>query len=314
MDYVAENFVPLAIDAVYRGNREEERFSQAIRTANNHLVAASASGKSLAAGRSLRLRERELYPVLREFQRLSIKDRKPKIKVSNSSAQRAVPSPPKNGMILRGYCSYLVPNAKRKLERQEVFYYKQNPDRWKAETQSDLMWLREDEWKTLVPSSVSVGQEVEVSSKIQHRFFSTMGIDYMEGSVSSLPVRSSAMTIVVTSVNEKGTSMRLTGYGLMGTTFDNHDRNKENSRGCKVAIHGRLHRKPNGKFDRFDIVGAGEAWGNKNHHDRNYMNLESYPWRYGVACELVKTNRPMDQVPPYNLLHYNDSGKTYFAD
>ena len=40
---------------------------------------------------------------------------------------------------------------------------------------------------------------------------------------------------------------------------------------------------------------------------------DGYPWLYGVACELVTGDSPIDRVPPYNLLHYGSAGP-YFAE
>jgi hypothetical protein len=57
--------------------------------------------------------------------------------------RRPVPRPPANGLILRGYCTYLRHDDRKRHVRSSDFYYKQNPDRWKVETQSDLFWLTE---------------------------------------------------------------------------------------------------------------------------------------------------------------------------
>ena len=76
---------------------------------------------------------------------------------------------------------------------------------------------------------------------------------------------------------------------------------------------GELHCDRSGKFDRFDIVGVGKAWGNKMNYTRRELSIEGYPWMYGIACELVTGNSPIDRIPPYNLLHYNGSGTSYFA-
>jgi len=285
-----------------------------MRSVNNHLVAATAAGTSLADGVSLKLNGQRLKPVLTEFQRLPAVERTPDITPSGGRADRPLPQPPEDGMIIRGYCTYLERDGSEKLQRQEVYYYKQNPDRWKSETQSDTMWLRKNEWKNLIPDSLSLGDTFTIDEKIQQRFFSTLAIDYMEGSASSLPVRSSTMTVTVSKIDATGTTLTLAGAGHMGTDFETHDRSVERSRGCKISVTGYLHRQADGNFDRFDIVGVGEAWGNKNQFYRSNMNLESYPWQYGIACELVESNRPVDLVPPYNLLHYDESGAAYFAD
>ena len=301
------------MDAYFRGTGDDEKFSRAVRTQNNKLVAASASGRSLGDAKSLKLRSRELAPMLDEFNALPESMRKPKLGPPGSVRKR-LPDPPKGAMIVRGHCSYLKRDEGGKLQRHEMFYFKRNPDRWKAETQTDVMWLREKEWRALVPKSVKVGDRFPINKKIQQRFYSTMAIDFMEGSVNSLPVRSSTMEIKVVQADKDGVWMQMFGSGKMGTTLKKHDREAENSRGCEIQIVGMLHRKPDGAFDRFDIVGVGTGWGNKNHFDPSYMDNERYPWTYGIACELVTTRRPIDKIPPYNLLHYNQSGKKYFGD
>ena len=51
-----------------------------------------------------------------------------------------------------------------------------NPDRWPAETQSDLLWLTESEGKSLIPANARVGDRSEVAQPIQKRFCSTIGL------------------------------------------------------------------------------------------------------------------------------------------
>ena len=47
-------------------------------------------------------------------------------------------------------------------------------------------------------------------------------------------------------------------------------------------------------------------------YTKRAIRIGEYPWRYGIACELVTGTEPYDRVPPYNLLHYG-SGMEYFA-
>ena len=308
-------FVPLAMDTYFRGDSIEVEFCQQVRAGGNHLVVATASGKPLGKGRHLKLRERELAGVLDEFRKLPAADRQPQLVVAENVNQprRQVPKPPRGGLAVRGYCTYLKPGKSGEPIRAEVYYYKQNPDRWKVETQSDMLWLTDAERQSLVPENPKPGDTVRVSDAIQQRFFSTIGIDYMEGSVNSLPTRNSTMTITVERVDAKGISLRLDGYGQMGKPFDTRLKGEARTRGCDVRVLGKLHCDRAAKFDRFDIVGIGKAWGNKMNYTRREMSIEGYPWMYGIACELVTGDSPIDQIPPYNLLHYNGSGTSYFS-
>ena len=75
--------------------------------------------------------------------------------------ERPVPSPPRNGTVLRGYCSYLERDPSGKLVRAKRFYYEENPDRWAAETQSDILWFTGEETRSLVPADIREGARVE---------------------------------------------------------------------------------------------------------------------------------------------------------
>ena len=227
--------------------------------------------------------------------------------------KRPVPAPPPGGLIVRGYCTYLGRDQENQIVRAGQWYYRENPDRWRAETQSDLLWLTESERKSLVPARPQVGEKHDVSTAIQKRFYSTIGIDYMEGSVNSLPARETTMTLTVRSVDERAITMRLDGYARLGKELDEKLKKSPNSRGCELRVLGevRYDRKKR-TIDRFDVAGVGLAWGNKMDYVGREVRLDDYPWRYGIACELVTGDAPQDRIPPYNLLHYNSTGP-YFG-
>jgi len=192
-----------------------------------------------------------------------------------------------------------------KFVRSTEFYYKQNPDRWKVETQSDLLWLTKSEKHSLVPANPKPGDRHEVVQPIQKRFYSTIGIDYMEGSVSALPTRRSTMSLLVDKMDDQVLVLRLEGYAHLGREFDLKLLTESSSRGCELRLLGTVHydrRKQ--AITRFDAVGVGHAWGRRT----NEIRLDKYPWMYGIACELVTGDAPQDLIPPYNLLHYNPTG------
>lgn len=286
-------------------------FCKKVGAGGNHLVATTASGHRLGGKSHLRLRKKELAAVLVEYRKLPTAERTQKLEDPSKATppRRAVPKPPSGGLILRGFCTYLRRNAAGKIARSKEYYYKENPDRWAAETQSDMLWLTEAEWKSLVPADPKPGDHVEVATAIQRRFFSAIGIDYMQGSVRSLPPRAISMTLTVERVTTGGITMRLDGYGRMGKEFDKTLRTEAHGRGCEVRVLGLLNYNTKSKtFDRFDIVGVGDAWGKRPREIR----IKNYPWKYGIACELVTGDAPIDRIPPYNLLHYHKAGP-YFA-
>lgn len=304
------------MDTYFRGNSHELEFCKRIQAGGNHLVATTAAGRQLGEDGHLRLRERELAAVLTEYRSLPDAERKPVLEDPSQASppRRPVPEPPRGGLVIRGFCTYLRQDEKGQFERAAEYYYRENPDRWAAETQSDMLWLTQAEWKSLVPADPRPGDRAEVASAIQRRFFSTIGIDYMEGSVNSLAPRQTTMTITVERVSADGIAMRLDGYGRMGKEFEEGGQSKPNSRGCEIRLLGRLNYDTKvGAFDRFDVVGVGEAWGNKMDYVRREIRVDRIPWQYGIACELVRGDSPIDRVPPYNLLHYGSAGP-YFAN
>jgi hypothetical protein len=305
-DYVAKHFVPLALDTYFRGNSHELEFCNKVHAGGNHLVVATAAGQTLGKD-NLKLRKKELEGALQEFATLPKELRSPTIAdpTTAQAPKRAVPMPPANGLILRGFCAYLRHDDKKQIVRSSEFYYKQNPDRWKVEAQSDLLWLTESERKSLIPANPKLGDRNEVAQPIQKRFYSTIGIDYMEGSVSALPTRQSTMSLIVDKLDDQALVLRLEGYAHLGKEFDSKLRTEPQSRGCELRLIGTVHYdRKNQAITRFDAVGVGHAWGRRT----NEIRLDQHPWMYGIACELVTGDAPQDLIPPYNLLHYNPTG------
>ena len=314
--FVLDHFVPVALDTYFRGAGDEVEFCSMIKAGGNHMAVASASGKVLGHGDALRMREKELTQALEEFKALPEEDRKPKIEVPAGVAppKRQLPSPPANGLILKGHCTYMKADEKGKIDRSKEWYYRENPDRWPAETQTDMLWLTESEWKSLVPADPKKGDRADVAGPVQKRIFCTIGIDYMEGSVNALLPRETSMTLTVDSVTPEAIALRLDGAAKLGKEFDEKLHKEKNSRGSEIRMLGyvTVDRRRNA-IARFDIVGLGHAWGNKMEYVRREIRLDSTPWIYGIAVELVETRRPIDLVPPYNMLHYG-SGVKYFSE
>jgi len=312
---VARNFVPLALDTYFRGNSHELAFCQKIGAGGNHLVVATAGGDSLGKGQ-LKLCKKDLQGPLANYGRLPKEQRTPPLEdpAEATPPKRPVPQPPPGGLIIRGYCSFLRRNAKGTNDRSREYYYKENPDRWAAETQSDLLWLTESEWKSLIPANPKLGDRSDVARAIQKRFYSTIAIDYMDGSVNSLPARDATMTLTVQHADGKTILLRLDGYARLGKEFDDDLRSQPNSRGSEVRVLGTIaYDRSKGAITRFDVVGVGQAWGNRMNYLKREIRLGQYPWMYGIACELVTGDSPQDRIPPYNLLHYNSTGPYFDA-
>lgn len=306
------HFIPLALDTYFRGNSHEVGFCEEAGAGGNHLVAVTAAGKALGEGQAnqghVRLRERDLAPLLAEFKALPEGARRPELPdpAAATASERPAPDPPAGGLVVRGYCTYLDAAAKDTSRRIQRFYYEENPDAWAAETQSDMLWLTEEEWRSLLADKRDAGGGSAVPMEIQRRFFSTVGIDYMEGSVNALPVRESTMTLTLLGESDAGElQLRLDGHGRMGAAFNADSASKADTRGCELRVIGHVtYDRKAGKLTRFDVAGIGEAWGNKMDYTRREIRIPGERWAYGIACELVTGSAPYDRIPPYNMLHY----------
>ncbi len=275
------------------------------------------AGGEVVAKQNLRLRQRELSSALEAYRRLPKETRTPALPdpALAKAPQRPVPTPPENGLVVRGYCAYLRPDKDGRLARSREYYYMENPDRWAAETQSDLLWLTEAEWKSLIPADPKPGAKVEASAAIQKRFYSTLGIDYMEGSVNSLPVRDSTLTITVDKADDRQVLLRVDGHARLGKPLDDQSKDQPETRGSELRIVGEVaYDRREQRIHRFDLAGVGRAWGNKMNYVGREVRLETHPWHYGIACELVTTAEPADLIPPYNLLHYNSTPPYFERD
>jgi hypothetical protein len=301
----------VALDTYFRGNSQEAAFCNKVKAGGNHTVICTAGGRPLGAGLDLRLREKELAVVLEEYRALPLAERTGPLDDPSLArpADRPMPDPPAGALVIRGYCTYLRRAEGARFEKDRPYYYERNPDRWRTETQSDMLWLTESEWRSLIPAESRPGIRFDVPAAIQRRFFCTIAIDYMEGSVNSLPPSETTMTLTVERADETGVLMALDGYGRLGEAFAEERRHDDRSRGCEVRVTGRLHfDRSAGVFDRFDVIGIGEAWGNKGDDVDREPQLKTHPWLYGIACELVTGGRAIDRIPPYNLLHYGSAG------
>lgn len=267
----------------------------------------TAAGNPIGDGKGnrghVRLLEKDLAPLLGLFRALPESARKPELPNPELAipAKRPVPKSPKNGLVVRAYCTYLKTDEDGKAQRAKRFYYEQNPDAWAAETQNDMLWLTEEEWRSLLPQNRAPGKKIEVPKEIQGRFFSTIGIDYMEGSVNALPLRESTLTLTV----EKAGQLRVDGYGKMGEPYTKESGEGPRTRGCELQVGGYLHYDPDqSTIIAVKMIGTGEAWGNKMEYTRRAIGIAEPRWGYGIACELVTGTAPEDLIPPYNMLHY----------
>ena len=145
------------MDTYFRGNSHELEFCKSAGAGGNHLVAVTAAGHPIGDGNGhrghVRLLEKDLAPLLTAFRELPDSARKPQLPDPKSAtpAKRSVPKAPKNGLVVRGYCTYLKTDERGKAQRATRLYYQQNPDAWAAETQNAMLWLTSAAGRSLIP-------------------------------------------------------------------------------------------------------------------------------------------------------------------
>ena len=153
----------------------------------------------------------------------------------------------------------------------------------------------------------------EVAAEIQRRIFSTLGIDYMEGSVNALPVRTSELTLQPIGATGGLEVLEVRGHAKLGETMRADTATAGRTRGSEVEIFGKISYDSKARqIKSIEIAGLGIAWGNKMGYTKRAIRIGGDQWRYGIALELVTGREPYDLVPPYNLLHYG-GGMKYFA-
>jgi hypothetical protein len=157
----------------------------------------------------------------------------------------------------------------------------------------DHLWLTVAEMKSLVPANPKTGESTVLPNGIAERILRFHLFDNTRGeppSWSREEIRNKELTLTVESASADQVRLRLTGTALLANNADT----AKATRGFDVRFFGELHwnRKAE-KFDRFDIVAAGDHWGEAT------FTRNARPGRQplGVAIELAG-DKPADRVPP----------------
>jgi hypothetical protein len=162
------------------------------------------------------------------------------------------------------------------------------------EASRDHLWLKAEEWRSLVPADAKVGAKRPVPPAIARRILRFHLIDNTRGEPpmwTAEDVRVSEMTLTVQEQAPGHVLLRLDGRALLATAPDP----ARAERGYDAALLGyvRYDRKSK-RIDRFDVVALGDHWG------QGTYTRGARPGRtpFGVAFELASGNKPGDTVPP----------------
>jgi hypothetical protein len=280
-------------------------------TSSGYMDAVSASGRPLG-------RDMVTNATLEAFARLPEAERKPRaIDVADLQLSEVrVPSPPKNGLVLRVHGRFLSrgPDGELRYTTGEDFAQLAGDaellraHRMLFEPNVEYMWLTETEWKSLVPDRPRVGDSVEVHPAIAMRMARfhlspRRALTSEDGIVARRDVKTAELRLVVEEVSDSRVRMRLTGFVHTGSDFDAAKATTPNGPlpfGFATSIDGVLeYDRGREKFDRFDIIAPGEVWGRWGDANNNSQKIER-PGRspVGFALEQAAGDSPTNRIPP----------------
>jgi hypothetical protein len=196
--------------------------------------------------------------------------------------------PPEGGLILNVYSRALERDAKGGFA--DAACAKGSGD----EVARDHLWLTQDEWKSLVPSGVRLGEGYPVPERVARRIARFHLVDNTRGEPPLWgpgEIRSLAMTLTVAEMTTEQFRLRLDGSALLSTEVDVATA----ERGFDVRLLGHLtYDRKADRFTRFDIVAVGDHWG------EGLYTAGARPGHtpLGIAFELSRGDAPADRVPP----------------
>ncbi|MGF1579407.1 MAG: hypothetical protein ACFCD0_08600 [Gemmataceae bacterium] len=329
---IQENFIAASVPTwLCRAKTPEGEF---LRSAGIHKQWVTSSGyMSCVSASGKKLGRRPSKEVLEKFRQLPERERKPgTVQVPDlKPSEQVIPSPPKNGMVLRVHARFLTQDDDDTLRHAKTTDFplmRAKPrvlESWKRflEPNTEYMWLTQKECKALVPESPKKGQTVPVDRIIAERMarfhLTPQRATTSEGHiVRKRAVKSAKLSLVVRDVTAKHVRMKLTGFIHWGSDFDAAKATTPNGplrQGFATHVYGRLEfdRKKNA-FTRVDIVAPGHVWGRWGDANGRSMYVEQ-PGRtpFGFAFELTTGESPSDRIPPGGNGAYVSDRTGYFG-
>lgn len=238
---------------------------------------------------------REIRQALEKFKQLPATETKPgAVKVDDLPEEKLDDqyhrAPPKDGLILRAEARVLEKN-----DDGEYVTCTSIPSGVRGIFASrDHVWLKENEWRAMTPTSPAVGQTIDVPDEVVRRLCRFHLLDNTRGEPPMWrrdDVREAKMTMTVTKVTDARIEMRFDGRALLATDAD-PDKAK---RGYDAHLRGEvMFDRKSKRFTAFDVIALGDHWGD-GQYDRG-----ARPGRtpLGIAFTLVSPDEPANRVPP----------------
>jgi hypothetical protein len=327
-DFLKQHFVCVAVnchnlDETASSDGEQGKFFAAHNVRGNWHMVITADGRELF-GHHLGVNTDvlgHLNEALQKWNKLPESVRKPggiTLPEPKSAPRKALIAPPQNGLVLRVFQRNLKRGPKGAvalITKKELKDRKLYPDiGWEwgenvfAQPMPDVMWLREAEWKALVPPNPKKNDQLEVPASVKMRLFRyhlTNGTFGLPGEWRPKEIRRGELKLTVEAVSPV-VRLRLHGSALLATGADL----AKAMRGYDAQLSGILEYDPAKKaFTRFDLVSLGDFWGG-DYEGNRFIRPGRNP--FGIAFELASGDRPTDLVPPRGM-PFKNFGPQYFA-
>ncbi|HWG41966.1 MAG TPA: hypothetical protein VN688_04210 [Gemmataceae bacterium] len=158
----------------------------------------------------------------------------------------------------------------------------------------DHLWLKQGEWRRLVPATAKKGDQFEMPATVAERLLCYHLVDNTRGEPpfwASKDIRAKRLTWTVVQATAQDLRLRLDGNVLLAT----NENPAKARRGYEARLLGYLHYDRVRKIiDRLDVVAFGDHWGEGEY------TPGARPGRkpLGIALELSAGKQAADRVPP----------------
>ncbi|MBI3821295.1 MAG: hypothetical protein HY289_01300, partial [Planctomycetes bacterium] len=253
-----------------------------------------------------------LQEVLDKYAKLSEAERRPKGVVGDIKPQ---PEPPTNGLVLTIYDRPLGRDAKNQYRLPEGDDF-EGFRTHAPHGQRSSLWVKEEEWRSLIPDNPHKGDTRKVASKLAKRIWlyglvpQTLWV--VEESWKPDSVQSGELSVTVEEVTADIIRMRLHGTVLLSAAGKLHtwpDRkfikdieNRYDARLEGVIVYDRNKRK----ITRFDLTTLGDFSGRWFAGNKGWKEATAQaPLSLGFAFELDETayTLPPERRRPRSFMH-----------
>ncbi len=260
-----------------------------------------------------------------EFRKLPPADRTPVV-APEPDPEKGIAHlrPPPGGLVVRVYGVPLARDRHGELIRARRMYTDCHSGSAGAVepalTQGDMLWLKADEWRSLVPESPEKGASFRVPEVIERRLIACT-VPMCAWTIGDR----GELTLTVVEASASRVTMRLDGWSVMDPSFAAYEAAyerrdpKENVatprfladfQGQTLRFLGSVvYDRTAGALTAFDVVAVGEAWGERvNRLHGAGAGARPRRWPVGFACTIAP-GTPADRITPPKVVQnatYND--------